>query len=105
MLSFVYLISSGPYHKIGLSLDPGQRLAQVAPGGAIVHSIKSRYPARIEAALHRRFAHKHVGGEWFALDLQDVGVISGVTRADHANDLPAELRAIPRTPNPARARS
>lgn len=73
---FVYLMKSGRYHKIGLSVDPVQRGAQLATGSSgpiqVVHCIKTDDMHGIERYWHRRFAAKRVHGEWFELTVAEV---------------------------------
>jgi hypothetical protein len=94
-LRSVYLIALDGLHKIGFSADPSERLPQVAPGGRIVHHFPSSLPHQVERALHRRFDHCHVRGEWFRLSDDEVDLICRLARTDAADDLPAELQPPP----------
>jgi Meiotically up-regulated gene 113 len=74
----VYIAKCQGYYKIGYTGgDPRKRIAELQTGnpfpveymGSISGSLE------VEDALHERFAHKHVRGEWFALndaDLRDI---------------------------------
>ena len=63
----VYFISDGELVKIGVSVDPFSRLAelQVANGRPLVLLGDIPGGTKIERALHKRFARLRRGGEWF----------------------------------------
>ena len=82
-------------YKIGRSVDPHTRNWQVAANGELVHYFPSANSSRVEVALHRRFAHCHVRGEWFRLTDADVELIKTVWIADTVEDLPESLRPQP----------
>lgn len=70
----IYLIFSqeNGYYKIGISKNPQKRIEQLQTGNSselkIIETYKSEYYNKIEKALHRRFSHARINGEWFALD-------------------------------------
>lgn len=101
-IRFVYLIQHGEIFKIGHSLNPHARLWQVVPATAtdakVVHCFRSANAGQIELALHRRFGHCRIKGEWFRLDQADVDLICRLTRTDAVDDLPADL--VPPPPEP-----
>ena len=79
---FVYLMKGGDYHKIGLSVDPKNRRQQIATGMPfnveLIHTISTDDMKKAEKHLHKLFAEKRVGGEWFELDEADVEQIMGI---------------------------
>jgi hypothetical protein len=77
---YVYVIEDRGLYKIGRSRDPDDRVGFLG--------IKFPYPVKeiarlytvdmrgAERLLHKEFAAKRLGGEWFELDAEDVGLIS-----------------------------
>ena len=96
---YVYLIhhpESGAY-KIGRSVNPSQRLVQLAPQSAglvLVETIPTPDAVWLERALHLSFAHRRVKGEWFALSDDDVAVIRRIGTADGPEDLTNEVHSL-----------
>lgn len=82
-VTYVYLMraENGRY-KIGISVDPEKRLADLRDGSAVdielVHYFAAEDAAGIERVLHREYETKRVRGEWFALDEADVASICAV---------------------------
>jgi hypothetical protein len=76
---FVYLIQCGPYYKIGVSTDVGQRVKQLSTLPPfdldLVCTIETGDMESLERELHERFADKRKRGEWFELDPEDVDQI------------------------------
>lgn len=75
-LSFVYLVKSGHYYKIGKTNASGRREYELAiqlPEKLIViHKIETDDPTGIENYWHRRFESKRKKGEWFDLNPSDI---------------------------------
>lgn len=73
---FVYLMKSGKFYKIGLSICPEKRAYEVRlvlpEEVVLVHKIKTDDPAGIEAYWHHRFKDRRLRGEWFDLSAQDI---------------------------------
>jgi hypothetical protein len=73
---FVYLLRSGKHYKIGRTNATGRRLRELAiqlpQKPDTIHVIETDDPEGIEDYWHRRFAEKRHGGEWFALDSDDL---------------------------------
>lgn len=100
---YVYLLSCDGLHKIGLSINPLQRIRAVAPRHAeLVHLIACDNPQVVESVLHRRFASKHVKGEWFNLLEHDIALIQSCNRLTHNDDIPEPLRPCHTTKHPSR---
>lgn len=67
--SGVYCVASGEHVKIGQSASIAKRIKELQTGSAHplkVYAVLSRYREN-EAALHRRFDHLRVQGEWFRM--------------------------------------
>lgn len=73
---FVYLMTNGKRYKIGRTRNVESRRRQIWMQAGIeieVMACKQVDDHRsFEIALHRRFAHKRVTGEWFNLSDTDV---------------------------------
>lgn len=77
-MSYVYVMQSGPYYKIGFTAsDPAKRLTEIQVAnprpvflvGAIQGTMQD------ERRLHQVYAAKRTHREWFALSHDDVGKI------------------------------
>src|SRR3981189_1702802 len=73
-VTFVYVIASGPRNvKIGYSIDPERRLAQLQTGHerrlSLVHKepVPDQQAPLIEKRIHHANRHKYLHGEWFDL--------------------------------------
>jgi len=75
-MSYVYLMTDGKAHKIGVAKDTQKRLATIQTGNAnmitVVHCVKSNDPYWLESELHKLFSHKLILGEWFDLSQAEV---------------------------------
>lgn len=94
---FVYLFERKGLHKIGLSVDPHDRVTDmgVYRGRAVVvATIRTAAMMWLERYLHRAYRGKRVRGEWFDLTPHDVALISGIASADAESDLPQEVRDL-----------
>lgn len=72
----VYLFKSGRYYKIGKTIDPVRRGAelriQLPEKITLIHSIKTDDPYGVEAYWHKRFESKCKNSEWFDLTSHDI---------------------------------
>lgn len=73
----VYLIQSldsGKY-KIGISNNPTKRIKNLQTGNGeklkLIHMFESNFPSKLEKALHNKFSHLKLIGEWYNLTLED----------------------------------
>lgn len=75
---YVYLMQAGPHYKIGVSKDPHRRLRELKVGNVRLRLLGISRPMDMvtaykqEKAWFRKFQDKHVAGEWYSLDQQDV---------------------------------
>lgn len=82
---YVYLVQAalGQY-KIGTSLADPRRVAQLQTGSPVELEVVNHFPAmdakQAESALHKRFLHRQVRSEWFALTESDVAAICAITQ-------------------------
>lgn len=102
----VYLISNGPYVKIGVAKSVRRRLAALQTASAAKLTLLGVLPGGrlLEQNLHARYASKRVQGEWFALtqeDLGDLGMSPRVKRVVEIEDPRAQatLRSYEATGN------
>lgn len=81
---FVYVLKeiNGTHYKIGRTVDPDNRLrtfsVKLPFPVKFEHLIKCEDMYALERELHKRFLHKHINGEWFALDNEDLEYIRSV---------------------------
>lgn len=95
--------------KIGMSVDPWTRVAEVSPASAnvvLLHTISTHDPRWLESLMHRAYSPAYRGGEWFDLNPAHVRQIRGVKSANEEADLPASwlmssVTAHVRQPAPA----
>lgn len=75
-LGFVYLLRSGRYFKIGLTINMEERVGRLKiqlPDPVVeVHRITTDDPRGIERYWHDRFQDRRKNGEWFELSSSDV---------------------------------
>lgn len=76
-MRYVYLIrnnESGNY-KLGVSKHPKKRIKQLQTGNdedlELIESFPSKYPTKVETALHNMYAPNRKRGEWFNLYLEN----------------------------------
>lgn len=77
----VYFFVDGDKIKIGVSLDPDERLRQLKtgnPGIEMVGHAPGGLP--VERELHKRLADKRINGEWFLFDEETRGVVDEIIR-------------------------
>lgn len=66
----IYFISSGDAVKIGISQDVARRLESLQCGSPVELTLLGTRPGGEveERALHQKFAHLRIRGEWFRLE-------------------------------------
>ena len=80
----VYLlkIKDKSQYKIGVTKDFKKRLTQISPKMPfelkVEHKIESDNIYSLEEKLHNKFGDKHIKGEWFELDKEDVNYIKSL---------------------------
>lgn len=82
-LGAIYVIKVGDRHKIGLSLNPEQRIAgmQLPERPQVVLIYRTKKARGLEQALHRKYAAHRLHGEWFKLDKPQLVEIAKVCEA------------------------
>ena len=75
-MAYIYLMQSGEYYKIGITVNVKNRLAVMQTANPILVCVASYEVGRdaweIEGILHARFNAKRARGEWFTLDRADI---------------------------------
>lgn len=83
---FVYVFQGDGYCKIGYSNNPPRRRTHISPKLPfdlhLICSIESMNARALETELHVRFEDKHVRGEWFRLDDDDLEYIKSLGAKD-----------------------
>jgi len=83
---FVYVFQGAGYYKIGYSQRPPQRRLQISPKLpfelSVVCVVESLRAQSLESQLHVRFKDKHLRGEWFRLDDDDLAYIKSLGAKD-----------------------
>lgn len=77
MIGYIYIIGDGKSFKIGATVGkPERRLTSIQTASPIKLSIALAFQNAdifdMEKKLHNRFIEKHIIGEWFALDDNDL---------------------------------
>jgi hypothetical protein len=76
---WIYILKSPEgYRKIGKTINPGQRVAQITP--ALPFKVQEEFwficalgnEGRVERLLHEKFKTKRTNGEWFKLNDEDM---------------------------------
>ncbi len=82
-LAAVYVIRVGARHKIGVSLNPEQRIArmQLPSRPEVVLIYRCKKARELEQALHRKYAEQREHGEWFRLEKPQLVEIAKVCEA------------------------
>lgn len=79
--SFVYLVRSGDFYKIGIADNPAERLAQMQTGNpaklVLVRAWPSHQAQREERLIHSLLQRYHHAGEWFKLPVELVAFVTG----------------------------
>lgn len=84
MPTFLYVVRHGDsnIYKIGTANDISQRVAQLQTGNPCQITIHACYEfgnaQYVEMALHEKFAHNRVSGEWFNLNGDNLKEISHI---------------------------
>ena len=83
-ISFVYLMRSGRFYKIGKTTSRGRReyelALQLPEKPSAVHVIRTEDPSGIEEYWHKRFETRRKNGEWFDLSAADVAAFRRLKR-------------------------
>jgi hypothetical protein len=79
-LSSIYVIRIGDRYKIGLSVNPVQRIGQMMLPAKpdVVLIFRCKKASELEATLHRKYAAKREHGEWFLLEKPQIAEIHRV---------------------------
>lgn len=88
--SYLYLVKSGSFYKIGYAFDLDSRLTSLQSGNPLVLTVeyarKVKNAQQTEKLLHTRFSNKRVRGEWFFLTDDDVVILKSLVEEDYANN-------------------
>lgn len=72
----IYVFRVGTRYKLGRSKDPQRRLQELRTALPDPIELVAAFPASdapaAERALHTRFAHRRIAGEWYALTPDDL---------------------------------
>lgn len=81
---YVYVVQLGNIYKVGFTRNALPRRVKACFGELVLTIPVGQHPARLERAIHRRFAGKRAQGpgfkrEWFKLDDSDLDWIRGLS--------------------------
>lgn len=81
---FVYVVQLGDIYKVGFTRDSLPRRVKACFGTLLFTIPMGQQPARLERAIHQRFADKHIEGpgfkqEWFKLTSEDITWLRGLS--------------------------
>jgi hypothetical protein len=87
----VYLLRVGEFYKIGKSITPEKRYAQLRiqlpQKPELIHEIYTNNVDYVEKHWHKRFAEMRANGEWFSLSDADVAEFTRCKRMEiHERD-------------------
>lgn len=82
---FLYVISFVGYYKIGIALNPRERMrSMMLPGVPTLERLYETPKAlKLERELHKGFADKRAHGEWFVLVPSDLESIDAFMKERH----------------------
>ena len=100
---YVYFIQRGDAIKIGFSVQPERRMENLQSSHHLPLQLLGTVPASVvdEMAVHARFAHLRIRGEWFRSDrdliqfiktAKDAGRILMITTAEEVRRVQRDLR-------------
>ena len=84
-LGYAYVVKNPRtgYYKLGSARNPATRLAtlcrEMQAKCELVHTIATNARERLERTLQARYPACHVGGEWYALDSEQVELLCVVS--------------------------
>ncbi len=75
-IPYIYLAQCGSYTKIGISINPKNRLAQLSTSNPsevmLIFTVKHPQALMMEGVLHELYEDKKRLGEWFSLEPKDI---------------------------------
>ena len=92
MSSFIYIISNVTDFKVGFSKDPKRRVKQLQTGNPLKLELKhtvqiEEAPVHIlEKIMHHILKNKHMSGEWFSADLEEIKSLLGYVKIRYDNE-------------------
>jgi len=98
--SKIYIIESGGYYKIGVSIDVENRLSQIqtaTPHDATLVaevSVKNNTAGHVETALHQYYSPVHKTGEWFNLSPREAAGFKLIDEIN-SNKLDSVVKDLP----------
>lgn len=106
---WVYFIDDGEAIKIGFSVSPQHRLIALQTGHPRALKVIGRVSVKVigENAIHRKFRHLRVRGEWFRPDPELLAFIEEVQRRPVPTPSFRRLRlqGVPKIKNPKQGRT